>query len=91
MVLFGQSAGSSDTFVIATLDEAPKLINSAIMQSGGGRDFASVDEAQPWNELFASILGCEPSEVSYQFRCYGTAARQFPRSYADANVLGFLH
>ncbi|KAK5991949.1 Para-nitrobenzyl esterase [Cladobotryum mycophilum] len=64
MVLFGQSAGSFDTFVIATLDEAPHLISAAIMQSGGGRDFPSVAEAQPWNELFATTLGCHSSDFS---------------------------
>lgn len=64
MVLFGQSAGSLDTFTIATLSDAPDLISAAIMQSGGGSDFASVAEAQPWNELFVTTLGCKPSDVS---------------------------
>jgi para-nitrobenzyl esterase len=68
MVLFGQSAGAADTFLIASMDEAPKLINSAIMESGGGRDFPSVAEAEPWNELFATTLGCEPSNVSFPSR-----------------------
>lgn len=64
MVLFGQSAGAFDTFTIATLNDAPDLISAAIMQSGGGSDFASVAEAQPWNELFVTTLGCQPSDVS---------------------------
>ncbi|OPB44533.1 carboxylesterase type b [Trichoderma guizhouense] len=64
MVLFGQSAGSLDTFTIATLSDAPDLISAAIMQSGGGSDFASVAEAQPWNELFVTTLGCKPSDFS---------------------------
>ncbi|KAL6801428.1 alpha/beta-hydrolase [Trichoderma sp. SZMC 28013] len=64
MVLFGQSAGAFDTFTIATLNDAPDLISAAIMQSGGGSDFASVAEAQPWNELFVTTLGCQPSDFS---------------------------
>ncbi|PON22685.1 carboxylesterase [Trichoderma gamsii] len=64
MVLFGQSAGAFNTFAIATMDEAPSLINAAIMESGGGSDFASVAEAQPWNDLFLTGLGCQPSDFS---------------------------
>lgn len=64
MVLFGQSAGSFNTFTIATLNEAPSLISAAIMESGGGSDFASISDAQPWNELFVTTLGCRPSDVS---------------------------
>ncbi|EHK16509.1 uncharacterized protein TRIVIDRAFT_227371 [Trichoderma virens Gv29-8] len=64
MVLFGQSAGSFNTFTIATLNEAPHLISAAIMESGGGSDFASVVEAQPWNDLFVTTLGCRPSDFS---------------------------
>lgn len=64
MLLFGQSAGSFNTFTIATMDEAPDLIRAAIMESGGGSDFASVVEAQPWNELFVTTLGCQPSNAS---------------------------
>lgn len=64
MVLFGQSAGAFNTFAIATMDEAPHLINAAIMESGGGSDFATVAEAQPWNDLFLAGLGCQPSNVS---------------------------
>ncbi|KAK6445851.1 cholinesterase [Trichoderma asperellum] len=41
MLLFGQSAGAFNTFAIATMDEAPSLISAAIMESGGGTDFAS--------------------------------------------------
>ncbi|KAL6893418.1 Alpha/Beta hydrolase protein [Trichoderma evansii] len=64
MVLFGQSAGSFDTFTIATMDEAPSLINAAIMESGGGSDMASVAEAKPWNDLFLTSLGCKPSNFT---------------------------
>lgn len=64
MLLFGQSAGAFNTFAIATMDEAPSLISAAIMESGGGADFASVTEAQPWNDLFLTGLGCQPSNVS---------------------------
>jgi para-nitrobenzyl esterase len=63
MVLFGQSAGAFNTFAIATMNEAPSLISAAIMESGGGSDFASVAEAQPWNDVFLTGLGCQPSDV----------------------------
>jgi carboxylesterase type B len=80
MVLFGQSAGAFNTFAIATMDEAPGLINAAIMESGGGSDFASVAEAQPWNDLFFTTLGCQPSDVSSSQLCHYLFMSVFAKS-----------
>lgn len=38
-MFYGQSAGAIDGFVLASLPQAPELFNSAILESGGGRDY----------------------------------------------------
>lgn len=63
VVLFGQSAGAIDTFTIATLDQAPKLINAAIMESGGGNDYATTAEAEAYGQEYVMSLGCKIDDV----------------------------
>lgn len=64
VLLFGQSAGAADIFAIATMDNAPKLMKAAIMESGGGRDLATITEAEPWHLSFAEQLNCSTLDVS---------------------------
>lgn len=64
MLLFGQSAGAINTFIIATLPQAPGLINSAISESGGGRDVQLNATVQMIAESYAMSLGCGLSDVS---------------------------
>lgn len=57
MVIFGQSAGAFNTFAIATMNEHLVWLMLPYGIRGGG-DFASVAEAQLWNDLFIAGLGC---------------------------------
>ncbi|CAJ2511983.1 Uu.00g076080.m01.CDS01 [Anthostomella pinea] len=76
VLLFGQSAGATDTYTIATLEQAPKLMRAAAMESGGGRDLATVEEAQTVHGVFANALNCSTTDISC-FRAASPAALQF--------------
>ncbi|KAK3683175.1 hypothetical protein LTR37_020488 [Vermiconidia calcicola] len=58
VLLFGESAGASDTYVIGTLPQAPSLIQAGITQSGGGRVFPGAAAANASGEQWASSLNC---------------------------------
>ena len=64
-MLFGQSAGASNAFAIATMKNAPGLIRAAALQSGGGRDYGTVSQAEGWHRSFAEQTGCENIDVSH--------------------------
>ena len=63
VLLFGQSAGSVNTFVISTLLEAPSLIKAAITESGGGRDTRSKAAAQDLGVAYAESVGCAVTDA----------------------------
>jgi len=63
VLLFGQSAGATNTFIVSTLPQAKSLISVAISESGGGRDLATSAEMQPIGASFASSLGCSSKDV----------------------------
>lgn len=46
VMLYGQSAGASDSFTVATLPQAPSLIRAAILQPRGGRDALLKDHTE---------------------------------------------
>ena len=77
-MLFGESAGASDTYVISTLPQAPSLIQAGISESGGGRAFPGADAANAFGEQWANSLNCSdvrhPSNNSLQRR--GTPANR---------------
>ncbi len=45
VLLYGESAGALKTFVLSTLPQAPSLISAAAIESGGGREIATVEQA----------------------------------------------
>lgn len=47
------------------MQSAPKLVRSAALQSGGGRDYATVAQAEAWHHSFAEQLGCENIDVGH--------------------------
>jgi len=57
-MLFGQSAGAMDTYVIGTLPQAPSLIKSGIAESGGGAALPLNSSANAFGAEFASGLNC---------------------------------
>lgn len=67
VVLFGQSAGANDAFTISTLPQAPKLMKSAIVQSGEGTFLTPAKLAQDAGTQFAKALNCTDGkgQVSY--------------------------
>ncbi|PKK44949.1 hypothetical protein CI102_8799 [Trichoderma harzianum] len=64
VMLFGQSAGADDTFVVSTLPEAKHLISAAVMESGGGQDVAPYKTATYTGKSYAKTLNCRSDDVS---------------------------
>ncbi|EFW99378.1 carboxylesterase type b [Grosmannia clavigera kw1407] len=64
VMVFGQSAGALDTFVLSTLPQATTLMSAAAMESGGGRNIPNISEVVDWNRKFAAAVGCTPSDVA---------------------------
>lgn len=58
VLLFGQSAGAENAFIISTLPQAPKLIKAAILESGGGRTAALAAPVQTFGARYADLLKC---------------------------------
>ncbi|KAM6483942.1 Carboxylesterase [Trichoderma sp. SZMC 28011] len=63
VMLFGQSAGADDTFVVSTLPEAKHLISAAVMESGGGQDVAPYKTATYTGQSFAKTLNCRSDDL----------------------------
>ena len=63
VLLFGQSAGAANAFIISTLPEAPSLIKAVASESGGGRDLPFKSTAEKIGLQFASTLGCSTDDV----------------------------
>ncbi len=66
VMLFGQSAGADNTFIVSTLPEAKELITSVILESGGGQDMTPYDVAQHTGASYAEALKCNSSDVSLE-------------------------
>ena len=66
-MLHGQSAGATDTFTIATLPQAARLISAAILESGGGREAPLNNSMQTLGQSYAQHLNCSVSDVSQFF------------------------
>lgn len=63
VMLFGQSAGADNAFVVSTLPEAKSLVSSVALQSGGGQDLLSLENAQVVGDSFAAAAGCVSTNV----------------------------
>lgn len=75
VLLFGESAGAIDSFAIATMPESPRLMRAVALESGGGRDLATVADAQVWYSEFIQALNCTNPDLSCLRRA-STAALQ---------------
>ncbi|KAF3024331.1 hypothetical protein E8E14_013972 [Neopestalotiopsis sp. 37M] len=64
ILLFGQSAGADDVFVVSTLPQAKSLISAAILESGGGQDVVPYDIAQLSGSSFAETLNCSTNDLT---------------------------
>ena len=63
VMLYGQSAGALDAFVLATLPQAPQLFGAAVFESGGGRDSLSSSTEQALGRAYAQALDCSTDDV----------------------------
>ncbi|KAI4595673.1 hypothetical protein KJ359_006662 [Pestalotiopsis sp. 9143b] len=63
VLLFGQSSGADDAFVVSTLPEARSLISAAVFESGGGLDIVPYDIAQLSGSSFAETLNCSTNDL----------------------------
>lgn len=70
VVVFGQSAGGLDAHILATLDEAPSLMKSAIMESGAGQTVQDLRSVAAFSAKFAALLPCGPNDVSHYRQGY---------------------
>lgn len=70
VVVFGQSAGGLDAHILATLDEAPSLMKSAIMESGAGQSVQNLSSVAAFSAKFAALLPCGADDVSLYFQGY---------------------
>lgn len=77
MVLFGQSAGATDVYSVATLPQAPSLINSAIVESVALATLTTNSTIQMTGASFAQTLNCSVDDVSGQSSL---------STYADVNL-----
>ena len=64
VLAFGQSAGATDVYTIATLSEAPSLFKSAIVESIALPQLTNNASAQKLGASFAKQLKCGLSDVS---------------------------
>lgn len=64
VLLFGQSAGAFDSFVISSLPQAPELISAAIMESGSGISLSLPADVQPQSDAFVKGLNCTTTNLT---------------------------
>ncbi|KAK6541863.1 hypothetical protein TWF694_007641 [Orbilia ellipsospora] len=64
VLLFGQSAGAYDSWIISTLPQAPSLMRAAALLSGGGVDFQTNSSAQIAGAQFAGLVNCSTTDAS---------------------------
>lgn len=64
VLLFGQSAGALDTYIISSLPQAKSLISAAVLESGSGQNISTAAAAKDSNEAFVKGLNCSTTDVS---------------------------
>ncbi len=64
VLLFGESAGASNAFLISTLPNATSLLNAAIWESGAGPQLAGPATANALGGTYAARLNCSTTDVS---------------------------
>lgn len=80
VLLFGQSAGAQDTFILSSLPQAPSLISAAILESGLPGNLSTAQEAQPQGQAFVKGLNCSTTNI--------TCVRDAPLSAINASYTG---
>jgi carboxylesterase type B len=73
VLLFGESAGAYDAFVLSTLPQASSLFSAVVTESGGGGDLPSISQVQNYHTRIVKAFGCESSDISCIRRLNATA------------------
>ncbi|KAH8429769.1 uncharacterized protein LDX57_007441 [Aspergillus melleus] len=64
VLLFGQSAGAENAYIVGSLPQASSLVNSIISESGGGRSLVLNATQQSVGASYAQALKCDSSDKS---------------------------
>ncbi|KAI0881991.1 alpha/beta-hydrolase [Annulohypoxylon maeteangense] len=80
VLLFGESAGAIDTFVLSTLPEVSQLVRAVAMESGAGRDLATLADSKVWYTEFLNAMNCTTPDLS----CLRTASPSAIKAAAKA-------
>lgn len=64
VLLFGQSAGALDAYIISSLPNVPSLISAAILESGAGGNVSTIAQVAPESEAFVVRLNCSTTDVA---------------------------
>jgi carboxylesterase type B len=64
VLLFGESAGATNVFILTTLPKATSLFNAAIWESGAGPQLATPAVANTLGTTYATELNCTGTDVS---------------------------
>ncbi|KAF7560124.1 hypothetical protein G7046_g4035 [Stylonectria norvegica] len=62
-VLFGQSSGADDAFVVSTLPQIKSLVSGVILESGGGQEMINYAIVQHTGASFAQTLNCKKIDL----------------------------
>lgn len=63
VMLYGQSAGAFNAWTITTLPQAKSLFRSAVLESGAGVEFPTLNETKEYYEYYVKQLNCSVSDV----------------------------
>ncbi|KAH8888109.1 alpha/beta-hydrolase [Thozetella sp. PMI_491] len=63
VLLFGQSAGGLDAFVISSLPQAKSLMRAAIIESGAFLSIPTLADASKGNQAFIESLNCSTTDI----------------------------
>jgi carboxylesterase type B len=69
VLLFGQSAGAYDTYVLSSLPQAPSLFRAAAMMSSGGHDSPNLAWTKPFYSEYISGVGCDLDQPDSITKC----------------------
>jgi carboxylesterase type B len=64
VLLFGESAGAMNVFILSPLPKATSLFNAAIWESGDGPQLATPAIANTLGTSYANKLNCTGTDVS---------------------------
>ena len=59
VLLFGQSSGAMDSYLLSSLPQAPSLFRAVALESGGGRDSPSVADTKAVYAEYIRSLNCD--------------------------------